>query len=322
MELFESFGNLDKLDKSFFGSSNIMDMYKFITPESEIYVDKLKKEEDSEVSRHTWKYLTDVLLQDASVAFIIIRSNKRQLLLVAHNYSVTGTSDYILRWSDLAQSLDYVKENSSGGRYTTSSDVSVRNKICKTVEAFINANPNAKKNWDIIVVKTSSNKINKAVDRKKSREGMEIKPNSKDYNDYIKSLKQKLSTRLVAYSESKLKNILSTNDLNKVLNDRVQFVLPKIKIFDTIWKLDNKSANVTSDGKLQCFMTYICPFPLYGTAQIDLSYIHICMESQGTNMVLTDMFTSRYSRATVADDKIPFEEFLVQYKKYVDSLKR
>lgn len=320
MELFESFGNLDKIDKSFF-PNNIMKDMKFITPDSEVYVDKLKKEEGSEVSRHTWKYLTDVLLEDKSIAFIIIRSNRRQLLMVCHNNAVSNYSDYVLRWSDLAQTLDYVKENSNNGRYTTSSDVSVRNKICKTVEAFINANPNAKKNWDVIIVKTNSDKITKTVDRRKSREGMEIKPNSREYQEYMRSLKQDLGHRLVAYSESKLKNVLSTNDLNKVLDDRVQFVLPKIKIFDTIWKLDGKSANVTSEGKLQCFMSYHCPFSLYGTPYVSLSYVHICMESSGTSMRLKDMYASRYSNYTLMDDdKMSFEEFLINYKKYLDTL--
>lgn len=320
MELFESYGNLDKLDKSFFPNNGLKDL-KFVTPESEVYVDKLKKEEGSEVSRHTWRYLTDELLEDKSIAFIIIRSNKRQLLWVCHNSAVNNLSDYVLRWSDLAQRLDYVQENSSNGRYSTSSDVSVRNKICKTVEAFINANPNAKKNWDIIVVKTSSNKINKAVDRRKSREGMELKPNHKEYGEYIRSLKQSLSHRLIAYSESKLKNVLSTNDLNAVLDERVQFVLPKIKIYDTIWNLYTKSANVTSDGKLQCFMTYSCPYSLYGTAYSHLSYIHIKMESQGTKMVVTDMCASRFSNYTMSDDtRISFEDFLINYKNYLDTL--
>jgi hypothetical protein len=51
MQLYESFGNFDKLDKSLFQGSNPMHMYKRVSPNSEVYVDKLKKEEGSDVSK-------------------------------------------------------------------------------------------------------------------------------------------------------------------------------------------------------------------------------------------------------------------------------
>lgn len=317
MYLFESFGNFDKLDKSFFNNENPMVKYKAISPNSEIYVDKLKKEEGSDVAKHTWKYLTDVLLEDRNIAFIVIRSNKRQLLMITHNSSVSGRSDYVMKWSTIGSELEYVKSTISSNMFITSSDVTVRNKICKTVEAFIKENPNAKKNWDVIIVKTNEEKVDKYLKRHKSREGMELKPNHTEYNKYINELKSKLKERLVAYSESKLKDILSSGDMNDVLNNRTIFALPKLKIFNNIWKLYNSYSNITSDGKLIAHVVYKNPsmFNLKSNEK-DISYLHIDFISNGSKVEIRNIGTSNYSNST-SEDIISFEEFLEKYRKYL-----
>ena len=319
MQLYESFGNFDKLDKSLFQDSNPIHMYKRVSPNSEVYVDKLKKEEGSDVAKHTWKYLTEVLLEDNSIAFIVIRSNKRQLLMVSHNSSVTGRGDYILRWSDTGKELSYVKENVNDASYfATSSDVTVRNKICKTVESFIQDHPNAKKNWDVIIVKTNDEKVEKYLDRKRSRENMELKPNDKEYNQYIRGFKDKLKQRLVAYSESKLKNILSTGDMDAVLQERTKFAPSKLKIMDNIWALYNTHANVNSDGSLMIHLTYKNPSSYnLGSTYNKLMYLHIRMRTIGTNIEITDIGMSGWSNAAITEDMLPLEKALLLYKQYL-----
>ena len=199
MLLNESFGNLDKLDKSFFtGKIDLKrELSKYctaysISPNSNVYVDKLRPIEGDTESRHTWKYLTNVLLNDDSIAFIIIRSNKRQLLLVSGNdkvFTFMSSDSYYLKWSDTAYSLEDVSSNNPQSEIITSNDVSVRNKICKTVEAFIKEHSNAKRSWDIIVVGVDNEQKNKRLEREKSKENMEIKPqHGKNKNDYETSL--------------------------------------------------------------------------------------------------------------------------------------
>lgn len=320
MQLYESFGNFDKLDKSLFQDSNPMHMYKRVSPNSEVYVDKLKKEEGSDVAKHTWKYLTEVLLEDNSIAFIVIRSNKRQLLMVSHNASVTGRGDYILRWSDIGKELSYVKENVNDSSYfATSSDVTVRNKICKTVESFIHDFPNAKKNWDVIIVKTNDEKVEKYLDRRHSRENMELKPNDKEYKQYIRGFKDRLKERLVAYSESKLKNILSTGDMDAVLQERTKFAPSKLKIMDNIWALYNTQANIISDGSLMIHLTYKNPSSFnLGSTYNKLTYLHIRMRTVGTNIEITDIGMSGWSNAAITEDMLPLEKALLLYREYLD----
>lgn len=318
MQLYESFGNFDKLDKSLFQDSNPMHMYKRVSPNSEVYVDKLKKEEGSDVAKHTWKYLTEVLLEDNSIAFIVIRSNKRQLLMVSHNSSVTGRGDYILRWSDIGKELSYVKENVNDASYfATSSDVTVRNKICKTVESFIQDHPNAKKNWDVIIVKTNDEKVDKYLERRHSRENMELKPNDNDYQQYIKGFQTRLKERLVAYSESKLKNILTTGDMDAVLQDRVKFAPEKLKIMQNIWTLYNSNANINRDGSLTIQLSYRNPsyFNMHGQYN-SLKYLHIVMRSNGTNIQISQIGMSDWSNS-VSDGFMDLEKALLLYKQYL-----
>lgn len=330
MLLNESFGNLDKLDKSFFdGRISLKGKTDYISPESEVYVDKLRPIEGSDQSRHTWKYLTDVLLQDKEVAFIIVRSNKRQLLLLSANRDVVSGiafDGFYLKWSDLGYNLKSeqydVAANNPNSELITSNGVSVRNKICKTVETFINANPNAKKNWDVIVVKVDRNKKTKHNDRVTARTGMEIKPNnSEEYINYIRSLKRNLENRLVAYSESKLKNITSENDLNAVLEKRTSFFVPKIKLFNTIWKIYDTSTSITDDNNITGHAVYRNPYYSNSTYEDrDYNFLHLLFTINANDVKLSKIWSNSASSARTIDDSSnkTFEEFLYHQLNYTN----
>lgn len=332
MLLNESFGNLDKLDKSFFdGKISIKGTLNNISPNSEVYVDKLRPIEGSEESRHTWKYLTDVLLQDKDVAFVIVRSNKRQLLLLSANRRVVpsvGTDGFYLKWSDLGYNLKSeqydVAANNPNSEMTTSNGVSVRNKICKTVETFINSNANARKNWDVIVVKADYNISNIQDERQKSRENMEVKPSNASYSQYVKyisNLKNDLATRLVAYSESKLKNITSENDLKDVLNKRTSFFVPKIKIFNTIWQLYDTNTMINSDNNITGYAAY--RNPNYGNTTYEdrqYDYLHLAFRISANEVKLEKIWANSSMSPRTIDDSSnkTFEEFLYHQLNYTN----
>ena len=319
MELFESYGNLNKIHKSLLNTILFNSRTK-ITPDSEVYVDKLKSD-DPNVRKHTWKYLTDVLLEDPSIYSIIIRSNKRQLLMIKKQ----SGGDYMLHWSDIGADLPYVQSELNGSTtYNTHNDVAVRNKISKTVESFINSNPNAKKNWDVLIIKVDDKKEEKQKGRKESRFGMEYKPQNgtNAYINYINDLKSNLTQRLIKYSESKLLNIQNNEDMVKFINNRNKFVPQKIKILNNIWLLEDSSSNIYK-GDLEIIITYKNPFyEMHNDGKYgDTKYLKVALLSNGRQVELKKIGFTHYNSYNT-HDMISFDEGIEKIIEYINSKKQ
>ena len=180
MLLFENLNELHKIDRSILNQlisytsskSKLAALYSYfnMSQNSKIYIDTLKRSELGK-SIHTWKYATEAVLEKDDVAGIILRSNKRQLLGIFKRGSV-----YKLFPSETAVDLsNFSNANMSRYNSETSSLISVRNKMAALVKAFLEDHPNAKKNWDIMIV-MKDNTIDKTKeDRANAIQGMEIK---------------------------------------------------------------------------------------------------------------------------------------------------
>lgn len=251
MLLFENLNELHKIDRSILNQlisytsskSKLAALYSYfnMSQNSKIYIDTLKRSENGK-SIHTWKYATEAVLEKDDVAGIILRSNKRQLLGIFKRGSV-----YKLFPSETAVDLsNFSNANMSRYNSETSSLISVRNKMAALVKAFLEDHPNAKKNWDIMIV-MKDNTIDKTKeDRANAIQGMEIKPKQKEqYKQYIQGLKDNLSKRLEIYVNSKLKNITQLSELQDVMNNNPNIFVKKIKIAGLIYVLDDMSASIS-----------------------------------------------------------------------------
>lgn len=248
LELYEARGNLDKINSSILLNTKF-NFKNAISPESDVYVDKLRGEKGT----HTWANVTDNIVMQPDVAFVVVRSNKRQLLLISHNEKITNDNGkYLLVWSDIAMSVDSISElTNDRDMIITSSNINVQSKMWKTVENYINAT-NGRKNWDIIVVKIDKNLEPKREERKKAKQGVEIKPSDKNnYSNYINRLKDNLTLRLKQFSESKLFNIQSEEDFRNLVSNEDAGLFPKkIKIANIVYKYYslNNTRTVSNDS--------------------------------------------------------------------------
>lgn len=248
MLLNEYYGNLEMIDKSLF--KHLKDKVGTrLAPTTEIKHDLLKKDEETGTVRKTWKYVTDVILSDSKVLGIIIRSNHRQLMMVVKN---TRDTSYTTYWSDIGQTLQFYKDNINmpNGKYSSNLTV-VRHDISKTVEGFIIEHPNARKNWDIIIISNDKTDLDyKKSTRSDRKIGIVPRPDDKvNYNSYIQKLHNQLQERLLAYSESKLQNLQTREDLiNLIKSNPKSLVMNKFKLLNGIWTiLDVKTSNPNNE---------------------------------------------------------------------------
>ena len=311
MILLEDLNELNKINRSILKSiafsyndkpmdiDKIMSRYG-ISNNSKVYINTLKDKVDGK-SIHTWKHVTDVILADANVAGVILRSNKRQLLGIFKN---KNNSRYILYPSEILRDIPkfYDTIGISDGQ-ETSSDVSVRNKMAGVVKLFIETYPNAKKNWDILVISKDTSAEEKRAPRATSREGREVKPSEKYYSDYIESLKKNLKLRLEKYINSKIPNIENKEVLKQFLAEKNTLWVRKLKIFNTVYVLEDVDRYDTSveRGTMKVKAEYRISFPgkgkyEYPYAYSDVSNFFIIYELNGLSLEISGMnFGSRVS---------------------------
>lgn len=267
LELYEARGNIDKINASLLNNHAQLKKMVSVSPESEVYVDKLKDGE----GKHTWKYVTNTIVTDESVAYVVVRSNKRQLMVISHDPDIVGEQDkYLIVWSQIALNIPEVKELTRNRDYIiTSSDVNVQTKFYKTVASFVEYYK-AKRNWDIIIVKKDKTLKDKRQNRLDSRTGMEIKPvkptaninndairKQRDvYNMYISGLKNNLADRLKKYSESRLSNISNIEDLKADLKNRQALAPKKLKIGGFVYNYSDMSNDGMDNNKVKLSFMY------------------------------------------------------------------
>lgn len=226
MILNEARGNLLKIDNSFF--KGLGDKYRSfeVSENSEVYVDKLKNTPDTK--KHTWDYLIENVIKDDLVAFVVIRSNKRQLMLIRYNQD---NSNFYIVYSDISGS----ESDTATITYTDQLKYEIVNKIV----SFCEKN-NLPKKWDVIVVKKDLNLVRKEEERNISKKGVEVKPFEKNYNEYISKLKDAFVDRGIKFIEKAKQNVSNINELMQYLNSNKKSIYPaRIKIANKIFKLED-----------------------------------------------------------------------------------
>ncbi len=228
--------------------SEILSKYK-ISAESNIIVEPLKNQAGSEERRHTWKYVTDSILSNDKVAGIILRSNKRQLMGILKRYS-----DYYYAFADIVDTFKDEEGNAlyvyEGGVNGTGSLTAIRNKMSKVVKGFLSTYPNAKKNWDIVIIEKDESIEGKRQSRIDARRDMEYKPHDKeDYENYISRLKSNLATRLEKYINSKLPDNISEEQLNNLISNSQSIFVKKIKIAGWIYELISTDSDISRSAE-------------------------------------------------------------------------
>ena len=150
-ELYESRGNLDKIESSLLLVNSDIKKMKGLSPSSHVEIDTLKGK--PEEHKHTWANVVNNILTDKSIAFIVVRSNKRQLMLMSRDQDYVNSSDKcLIIWSNYALSIPAINEIAGGNEYiVTASLNNAQSKMCKTVVAYVD-HIKGKKNWDIIKV--------------------------------------------------------------------------------------------------------------------------------------------------------------------------
>ena len=268
LELYESRGNLDKINSSIYTDGGF-DLKEVVSPNSEVYIDKLR---DNPSVNHTWAHvIDDILLQD-DVAFVVVRSSKRQLVGISHNKKVTHSSSYMFVWTDIALNIPDIRTKVANEKktVTTQSNLNAYNKMCNTVRGFIDAT-HGRRNWDIIVVKVDKTLEKLRSDRKESRKNMEYKPTDKgNYNNYISNLKSDLVKRLEAYSDSKLVNIQSEKDFKELLNGGVAIYPKKIKLGNYIYTRSDISVNSDMNREFKNSVNLLISFTLRDRSEMSL----------------------------------------------------
>ena len=267
LELYEARGNIDKINASLLANHEKLNKMVSVSPESEVYVDKLRDGE----GKHTWKYVTNTLVTDETVAYVVVRSNKRQLMVISHDPAIVGEEGkYLLVWSQTALNIPEVKELTRERDFIiTSSDVNVQTKFYKTVSAFVEYYK-GKRNWDVIVVKKDLTLKDKKQKRIDDRTGMEIKPikpgadtnndairKQRDtYNMYIGGLQNNLKDRLKKYSESRLSNVSNVEDLKTDLKNRQALAPKKLKIGGLVYNYSDMSNDGMDNNKVKLSFMY------------------------------------------------------------------
>ena len=264
MLLFEDYNELHKinrviLDKLISTTSRsdksklkYMNSYYGISNNSKIYIDTLKRTEGGK-SIHTWKHATEVILSNDDVAGIVLRSNKRQLLGIFKRGST-----YKLIPSQYAIDLNSFNNlNLSTTTSETSSLISVRNKMAGVVKAFIEEHPNAKKNWDIMIVMKDKNIDDLTTKREAQKANVEVKPNEKGYIEYIGKLKDNLQQRLEFYVNNKMKNVKTVDELKQIIDSDPGIFVKKIKVAGLIYELSDMSSDISrSQQRFGAVATY------------------------------------------------------------------
>ena len=276
MILLEDLHELHKLDMNilakFFGeaayrSANMKDKMKEmfrsfdVGNNSKIYVEPLKNEAGAAEKKHTWKYATEHLLTRDDVAGLFLRSNRRQLFGV-----LKKGGDYYYAFSDVVEDLQGSGDFYERSVYRTGSLLSIRNKMSKTVKAFLETYPNAKKNWDVIVILKDTTIQQRRNDRFQARQNMEYKPQDKqNYENYIKILKDNLSVRLTKYVNSKVPNNITQEELSNLLTNAPNIFVKKIKLAGFIYELTDTSSDISrSREKFEVICTYTPTVDPYG----------------------------------------------------------
>lgn len=327
LELYEARGNIDKISGSLLANHEKLKKMTSVSPESEVYVDKLKDGE----GKHTWKYVTNTIVPDETVAYVVVRSNKRQLMAISHDPDIVGERDkYLIVWSQIALSIPEVAELTRNREFIiTSSDVNVQTKFYKTVAAFVE-HFKGKRNWDIIVVKKDLTLKDKRAGREESRKGMEIKPYTKGlgtkaqkYADYINSLKKGLQQRLKVYSDSRLVDVTRPEELNTAL-ERKQMITPKkIKLGGLIYLFDDSSMRTQDSGLTVINVKYNIELNDKITSRNSdkwkpFSRFVYTVKVNFNKTEITDM--KFRSGSYMSDPSISFEEGLLKIKEFKESL--
>lgn len=272
--------------------------YFGISNNSKIYVDTLKRTENGR-SIHTWKYVTEVILQKPEVAGVIVRSNKRQLLCI-----LKRNGHYTLYGSDYAEELPAYRDTGLSSYGTdTSSLISVRNKMAALVKGFIEAHPKAKKNWDIMIIMKDNTIQDLQRKRIETKKDVELKPNEKGYSEYIKNLKDNLAVRLEKYVNDKMKNVQTLDELRDYINADSGIFVKKIKILGLIYELDDMSSNISrSNQQFDAVARYRIKQPVGVVGAPDYYYylsearrLRIRYALTGRQMKLTDIDFDGYS---------------------------
>lgn len=299
-ELYEARGNLDKIESSLLLVNSDIKKMKGLSPNSHVEIDTLKGK--PEEHKHTWANVVNNILTDKSIAFIVVRSNKRQLMLMSRDQDYVNSSDKcLIIWSNYALSIPAINEVADGNEYiVTASLNNAQSKMCKTVVAYVD-HIKGKKNWDIIKVYKDETLGVLKQDREESRKGMEIKPNGtfmtnarikhgsvkdkqqRDYRNYIDSLHDNLKERLKAFIEKRLVNVNSKEDLQQNLKDNNTLAPKKIKIAGLIYNYDGiSSTNLDPKRNLTIGLQYDISDGR-GLQNPNIRYLMIKLLIQGVN---------------------------------------
>jgi hypothetical protein len=309
MLLNEDYGNLNKINGSLLAKIKHRVGEK-LTPTTEVEIDKLAKDEETGQVRKTWMYATEQILDRSDVLGIVVRSNKRQLMLIIKN-----GYNYDIYWSDICENLDFIKNTQNGMMQTVAVNLpSIRRYMENTVRGFIEAHEKAKKNWDIMVIKDDMLNIHtKQQDRKNKQKGIIPLPRDEQkYKTFVNQLQQGLKQRLVAYSNNKLTNSSTKEELFEFIkNYSSSLVFQKIKVLGGVWELNDASSSLSNNSKnITIYVRYSLDFRTNAEIyDIFNHYVYMVIEYEtdglNSNIIKDVLFSkNRYNQS----DSITFAE--------------
>ena len=249
MELFEDYKNLNMIDRTLLIGNNykneeikLQDLP--ITPNSEIYIDK--------VSPHNFTKVMEILDSDESIGAIVVRAHNRQLLMVTKDRQIIrrlnlGYDNYGLILTKFAYS-NY--NNHYTSRFIHSDrEAPIKTAISRTVKAFYEKAPEGtKKKWDILVIKKDPNVAQQREDRKTAQAGRVLVPSDKNYDDFIKQLNWNFGQRVEKYINSKRINTNNIEEIGEYLMNSSK--LDKIKVKGVTYVKTDAEFNVGNKDRL------------------------------------------------------------------------
>ena len=303
MILTENYGNLNRLDSSFFYTNENkpieLDMKRTtkISPNSEVIIDK-------NFRPHSASGIVNSL-DDENNAAIILRIFNRQLLLITREdiyYSSWDSNKYALALTpylmNLIPDLSYHRVTYANNKKY------VESFIKKIFEAY--GNKFGKKvKWDVIIVKSDEKAKKEIIDKRASDiENVEVKPNESKYKDFIEGLKKKWQEKCKKYIETHLPNTTNIQEIkNFLLNHSAveSFVfngekyIHKFDRYDSVWinrenTIKYERENKADDGKF--------------------NYIEIYIVFKGFKIYITKILGAKKESSFYGRDKTSWEEIL------------
>lgn len=279
-KLYESWGNLARIDRTLLGSKNksteSFNHENGIGPNSQIVLKNIRP--------HNFTNLMRAIDEEENLGMAVVRCHRKQVVAICKDGSAFGRrwNNYSIRLTDMAWEDFGYKLRQPRGEYGKQISVDnaarVKTYISEIVKDYYlyssKSDASVKPQWDVLFVYKDPANVDIQKNRIKSREGMVPVPHDKEYNDYLRKLKEGWADKCKEYIRNHMKDYQNAQDLFNDMLDKG--LIPEIKYKGVNYKFERNSTEVgkNSDRASDNYLEYraINPHAHPGELYIVLGY--------------------------------------------------